>query len=122
MWKIGPECAAQQAKCVRAMAQNCGVATTSPVEYSRPARAAPPSAAAPTSPGRSRMSSAAGTMTSHARSPMTSSATRQSHRLVSARASGAIVRIPTPIPEDTSATASPRRAVNHLVAVEVSGA
>jgi hypothetical protein len=47
---------------------------------------------------------------------------RQSHALVSARASGAIRRIPTPMPEETSATASPRRAVNHLVAVDVSGA
>ena len=25
MWKIGPECAAQHAKCVSAMAANCGV-------------------------------------------------------------------------------------------------
>jgi hypothetical protein len=41
---------------------------------------------------------------------------------MSARASGAMVRMPTPIPADTRPTASPRSAVNHLVAVEVSGA
>ena len=122
MWKIGPEWAAQQAKWVTAMAQNCGAASTSRVEYSRPAPAAPPMAPAPTSPGCSRMISATGTMMSQARSPRTSRATRQSHALVSARASGAMARMPTPMPEDTRATASPRRAVNHLVAVEVSGA
>src|SRR5213083_2888712 len=35
MWKIGPECAAQHAKWVSAMAQNCGAASTSRVVYSR---------------------------------------------------------------------------------------
>ena len=122
MWKIGPECAAQHAKCVNAIIQNCGVASTSPAEYAwPPAGAAPPSAAAPRSAG-SRISRATGMITSHARSPRTSSAMRQSAQLVSARASGAITRMPMPIPADTSATASPRRAVNHLVAVEVNGA
>ena len=30
MWKIGPECAAQQAKCASASAANCGVRSASP--------------------------------------------------------------------------------------------
>jgi len=60
--------------------------------------------------------------TSHARSPSTSIATRQSHALVSARASGAMSRMPKPMPADTSATASPRCTVNHFVVVAVSGA
>ena len=56
MWKIGPECAAQQAKCVSAIAQNCGVASDLARWSTRGrARAAPPIAAAPTSPGCSRM-------------------------------------------------------------------
>ena len=122
MWKIGPECAAQHAKWVSAIIQNCGVASTSPAEYVwLAAGAAPPSAAAPRSAG-SRISRATGMITSHARSPRTISAMRQSAQLVSARASGATIRIPKPMPADTSATARPRRAVNHLVAVEVSGA
>jgi hypothetical protein len=79
-------------------------------------------APAPTSPGCSRITSATGTTISQARSPMTSRAMRQSQAVVRARASGATARMPTPMPDETSATASPRRAVNHLVAVEVSGA
>ena len=120
MWKIGPECAAQHAKWVSAMAQNCGAASTSRVVYSR--RLAPGAGAGRSSLAGSRSSRATGTMTSHARSPSTSIATRQSHALVSARASGAISRMPKPMPAETSATARPRRAVNHLVVVDVSGA
>ncbi len=51
-----------------------------------------------------------------------SMATRQSKSVVSQRASGATMRMPRPIPADTMATARPRLAVNHFVAVEVSGA
>src|ERR1700681_824013 len=39
MWKIGPECAAQHAKWVSAMAANCGVRTTCPIVRSGPAAA-----------------------------------------------------------------------------------
>src|SRR5437773_2353027 len=45
MWKIGPECAAQQAKCVSAIAQNCGAWSTWPGEKSRWRAAAAPIAA-----------------------------------------------------------------------------
>ena len=47
-------------------------------------------------------------------------ATRQSQAFVSARASGAMMRMPSPMPADTRATARPRRVVNHLVVVAVS--
>ena len=49
-------------------------------------------------------------------------ATRQSQALVSARASGAMIRMPSPMPAETRETARPRRAVNHFVVVAVSGA
>ncbi len=78
MWKIGPECAAQHAKWVSAMAANCGVRSASATVNSRAATAPggepPPGAAA----GGWRTSRAAGMSRSHARSPMTSIATRQS--------------------------------------------
>src|SRR3989441_6744553 len=35
MWKIGPECAPQQAKCASPRAQNCGARATSRAEESR---------------------------------------------------------------------------------------
>ena len=78
MWKIGPECAAQQAKCVSAIAQNCGARSTWPVEKSRWRAAAPPIATVPISPGALRINSATGIVTTQARSPSTSIATRQS--------------------------------------------
>src|SRR2546427_344558 len=98
MWKIGPACAAQQAKCVRAIAQNCGARRTWPVEKSRWGAAVPPSATAPISAGAFRISSATGIVTSQARSPSTSIATRQSNAEVSQRASGEITSIPAPPP------------------------
>src|SRR2546426_315269 len=51
MWKIGPACAAQQAKCVSAIAQNCGARSTWPVEKLRWGAAAPPRTTAPISGG-----------------------------------------------------------------------
>ena len=51
MWKIGPACAAQQAKWVSAIAQNCGARSTWAVAKSRCGAAAPPSATAPMSAG-----------------------------------------------------------------------
>jgi hypothetical protein len=78
MWKIGPAWAAQQAKCVSAIAQNCGARSTSRVEKSRCRVAVPPSATAPMSAGAFLMRSATGITTSQARSPSTIIATRQS--------------------------------------------
>src|SRR5262245_19117456 len=78
MWKIGPAWAAQQAKWVIAIAQNCGALKTSRVENSRCRVAAPPSATAPMSAGAFLTRSATGITTSHARSPSTIIATRQS--------------------------------------------
>jgi hypothetical protein len=78
MWKIGPACAAQHAKCVSEMAQNCGARRTCIVSKSRWGAAAPPSATAPMSAGAFLMRSATGIVTSHARSPRTIIATRQS--------------------------------------------
>ena len=79
MWKIGPECAAQHAKYVSAMTANCGVRSACAAVSSPPP--APAAGDAPTAgdiSGGSRTSSAAGMMTSHARLPITSMATRQS--------------------------------------------
>ena len=79
MWKIGPECAAQHAKWVSAMAANCGVRSACATVSSRPsARGRASRPAADAGAGGSRTSSAAGMMTSHARSPSTSMAMRQS--------------------------------------------
>jgi len=68
------------------------------------------------------MQRASGMMTSQHRSPRMSMAIRQSKSVVSQRARGAMTRIPRPMPADTTDTANPRFAVNHFVAVEVSGA
>ena len=98
MWKIGPEWAAQHAKCVSAIAQNCGAASTSRVVYSRCSAWRAVSSRVTRLWIGSRSSRATGMITSHARSPSTSMATRQSQALVSARASGAMMRMPSPMP------------------------
>ena len=120
MWKIGPECAAQHAKCVSAMAANCGVRTTCPIVRSGPAAAvaASPASAA----GGLRTRKAAGRITSHTRSPMAHIAVRQSKLVIIHRASGAITVEPTLRPAETRATARLRFRVNHFVVVAISGA
>jgi hypothetical protein len=79
MGKMGPECAAQQAKNVRARAANCGVRSAWATVSSRPSA---PAVAVGTASGAvaagSRTSSAAGMMTSHARLPSICMAMRQS--------------------------------------------
>ena len=122
MWKIGPECAAQHAKYVKAMAANCGVRSACAAVSARPAVPADVSARRPSPPGGSRTNSAAGTMMSHASSPITSIAVRQSKVVMSQRASGAVVVEPSPSPAETSATARLRRCVNQRVVVAVIGA
>ena len=75
MWKIGPECAAQQAKCVSAMATNCGVRSACAGGHARRVRAAPgvrAGAARRQRTGGRRISSAAGTIRAVAAMPTTS--------------------------------------------------
>src|SRR5256885_15927368 len=73
------------------------------------------------SAGAFLMRSATGIVTSHARSPRTIIATRQSYAEVIQRMSGEIIKMPAPPPAETIPTASPRLVVNHLVAVAESG-
>src|SRR5918999_5987197 len=120
MWKIGPECAAQHAKCVKAMAANCGVRSACPTVSDPPSALCDATAAAAS--GGLRTRNAAGMMTSHTRSPSTSIAVRQSYALISHRASGAMNVEPKLSPAETSATARVRLRVNHRVVVEVIGA
>ena len=122
MWKIGPEWAAQHAKWVSAIAQNWGARTTSRVVYSRRAAAAPPSATTPISAGAFLIRSATGITMSQARSPSTSIAPRQPQAFVSPRASGAMTKVPRPMPAETTPRARPRREVNHRLAVAERGA
>ena len=78
MWKIGPECAAQHAKNVSAMAANCGVRSACATVRSRSGgRAAGPPAPGAIA-GGFLTSSAAGMTVTHTRSPSTIMATRQS--------------------------------------------
>ena len=60
-------------------------------------------------------------ITSQARSPRTTNAVRQSYWSISHRASGDRVRIPKPLPAETTAAAIARRSSNHLMAVTASG-
>jgi len=66
--------------------------------------------------------SATGITMSQARSPSTSIAPRQPQAFVSARASGAMTKVPRPMPAETTPTARPRFVVNQRVAVAVRGA
>src|SRR5712692_9447067 len=113
MWKIGPECAAQHAKNVSAMAANCGGRSACATVSSRPSAPAVAAAAAPAGrAGGFRTSNADGMMTSHARSPSTSMAKRQCKLVMSRRARGAAVAEPRLNPTETSATARLRCCVN----------
>jgi hypothetical protein len=115
MWKIGPECATQHAKCVSAINQNCGERQ---ISGSGTLRSVTP----PVATGAFLIRSARGMITIQTTSPSTSMATRQSYPLMSQRVKGAMTKVPTPVPADTRATARPRRAVNQCVVVVVSGA
>ena len=77
MWKIGPECAAQQAKKVSASTMNCGERNACATEQAVPsASGAAPSRGWPA--GGWRTSNAAGISSTQATMPMTSIANRQS--------------------------------------------
>ena len=79
MWKIGPECAAQQAKCASASVMNCGVRSAcadGPLRFrrSRLRRSLQVAAAC----GAGRTSNEAGISSAQATMPITSIAVRQS--------------------------------------------
>jgi len=79
MWKMGPECAAQQAKKVSAMAANCGVRSAcATVNSGAPGWPTPPARQPAARPAARARAGAVGTMTTHATSPITSMAVRQS--------------------------------------------
>ena len=79
MWKIGPECAAQQAKCASASVMNCGVRSACAAVHSplrRVVRICGRRALAACGAGRTR--NEAGIKSAHAAMPITSIAVRQS--------------------------------------------
>ena len=119
-WKIGPECAAQHAKCVSAMAQmghDARICPTGDETLARPL--AQPGAGAAVGDGLRK--SAQGITISQARSPRTTKALRQSSSLMSQRESGDSAMMPSPLPADTMAAAMPRRSSNHRIARTVRG-
>ena len=74
MWKIGPECAAQQAAKVSASTMNCGERNASPTEGPAP----PAGEDVASAGGGWRISRAAGNSSANAPMPITSIAVRQS--------------------------------------------
>ena len=105
MWKIGPACAAQQAKKVSARTTNGAEKNASRRLVRGPSAAADPAAAAA---GGRRTKSAAGTRVAHTSTAMTSCAARQSICVMSHAANGDMVIGATPTPTETSDTARPR--------------
>src|SRR4051794_28201415 len=122
MWKIGPECAAQQAKLASARLQNTGV-------FSAPARsmvaagalAVRRGGAGAGSAGAGRSNSAAGRITAQAMRPSVLMAKRQSYVTIIQRQSGAINVVPSARPADTRETARLRWRVNQRLTAAVSG-
>src|ERR1044071_3917888 len=107
VWKIGPECVAQQKKFVPARMRNAGELRTSPTEGSGvavPVAGAAPEAAAASAGGR-RIRNATGIMTLAASAAIRSIEVRQSTRWTSHPANGDIVIGAIPMPADTSDTA-----------------
>jgi hypothetical protein len=80
MWKIGPECAAQQAKKVSASTRNCGERSARPTDHPAPGSPAALFAAAldGVTSGAGRTNSAAGMSKAHAIRPTVIIAVRQS--------------------------------------------
>src|SRR5262249_52436394 len=105
MWKIGPEWAAQQAKCAPASAANCGVRNACAAVHST-SGASDVFAEAPLARcGAGRTRKQAGIRSAQAAMPITSIAVRQSYAVISQLADGAIVSGATPMPAETSDTA-----------------
>src|SRR5262249_48008791 len=124
MWKIGPECAAQQAKKVSASTRNCGdrraCAADMPLSAVTPDLT--PGLAIVAVEGARRTNSAAGSNNDQARMPMRSMAVRQSWVQINSRANGEMVMGATPMPAETSETARLRFSANHAVAAAITGA
>ncbi len=78
MWKIGPECAAQQAKCASASVMNCGVRSACAAVHSIAGASLVLAAAVPAACGAGRIRKQAGISSAHAAMPITSIAVRQS--------------------------------------------
>ena len=117
MWKIGPECAAQQRKKVPARIANCGERSARPASAS-PAGSDGSGAVA----GGRRTKKAAGTRRTQARMPMAAIAVRQSCVEISQPANGVMVIGAMPIPAETRLTASARPVVNQPVTAAIIGA
>jgi hypothetical protein len=126
VWKIGPECVAQQAKKVEASTMNCGERSARPtVMPGSPAAesvtAGPPVARAASMGGR-RTNSAAGTSNAQARIAMQSWEVRQSYLVINQPANGEMIIGAAPMPADTSETARLRCLSNQPVTVAMVGA
>ena len=122
MWKIGPECAAQQAKCAPASAMNCGVRNACAAVHSVCGASLLSAAASSALFGAGRTRKLAGISSAQAAMPITSIAVRQSYAVISALADGAIVTGATPMPADTSATARLRCCAIQALATAIIGA
>ena len=79
MWKIGPECAAQHAKCASASVMNCGVRNACATVHCTSGAAVPPAAEGAAACGAGRTSSDAGINSAQDAMPITSIACA-SHR------------------------------------------
>src|SRR6185503_20559162 len=120
-WKIGPACAAQQAKKVSASTMNGAEtnASRTVMEGSRLATS-PPRPVVALGGGR-RAKKAAGTSVAHTSTAMTSCAARQSICVMSHAAKGDIVIGATPTPTETSETARPRCALIQPITAAIIG-
>ena len=78
MWKIGPECAAQQAKCASASVMNCGVRNACATVHCVSGTAAPLALEGVAGCGAGRTRNEAGINSAQATMPITSIAVRQS--------------------------------------------
>src|SRR6185369_5157125 len=100
MWKIGPECAAQQAKWASASVMNCGVLSACATVHCTSGAPVPFAAAGVDGSGGRRTRNDAGIKSANATMPITSIAVRQSYVVISQLANGATVNGDTPMPAD----------------------
>src|SRR5438105_8518122 len=122
VWKIGPECAAQQAKKVSASTMNDVERNACETLIRAPPAAAPVRVPSAALPGTCRTKRDAGTSKIQTRIPIVSCALRQSLRETSHAANGEMVMAATPRPADTSDTARLRWRSNHDVTAAIIGA
>ena len=122
MWKIGPECVAQQKKFASISVTNCGERTAWPTLISDCASSVACVCALGSRAGGRRTSSAAGIISTAAMPAMICIDVRQSWIVTSQAASGAIVIGAMPMPAETSETARPRWVSNQPVTQAIIGA